>query len=54
MKAHNDEYFVIVLVSSEDRIIGTGTIFVERKFIFDAGLVSSLIIFLLCITYIHV
>ena len=41
MKARNDEYFIIVAVSPEDRIIGTGTIFVERKFIFNAGLVSN-------------
>ena len=41
MKARNDEYFILVIVSPEDRIVGTGTILVERKFIFNAGLVSN-------------
>ena len=51
MKARNDEYFIIVLVSPENRIIGTGTILVERKFIFNAGLVSnSIIFFILCVS----
>ncbi|RIA88281.1 acyl-CoA N-acyltransferase [Glomus cerebriforme] len=42
MKARNDEYFIIVIVSPEDCIIGTGTIFIERKFIFNAGLVGHI------------
>jgi hypothetical protein len=51
MRARNDEYFIIVIVSPENRIIGTGAIFVERKFIFNAGLVSkSIYIFIINIS----
>ncbi|CAB4389028.1 glucosamine 6-phosphate N-acetyltransferase [Rhizophagus irregularis] len=42
MRARNDEYFIIVIISPENRIVGTGTIFVERKFIFNAGLVGHI------------
>ncbi|CAG8646927.1 5534_t:CDS:2, partial [Funneliformis caledonium] len=42
MKARQDEYFVIVIISPEDRVIGTGAIFVEHKFIFNAGRVGHI------------
>ncbi|CAG8802936.1 26943_t:CDS:2 [Dentiscutata erythropus] len=42
LKAHSHEYFTLVIVSPEDRIIGAGTIFVERKFIHNNGLVGHI------------
>ncbi|CAI2187535.1 6322_t:CDS:2 [Funneliformis geosporum] len=42
MKARQDEYFVVVIISPEDRVIGTGAIFVEHKFIFNAGRVGHI------------
>ncbi|RHZ75385.1 hypothetical protein Glove_214g37 [Diversispora epigaea] len=42
LKAHNHEYFTLVIVSPEDRIVGAGTIFVERKFIRNTGLVGHI------------
>ncbi|CAG8816050.1 34785_t:CDS:2, partial [Gigaspora margarita] len=42
LKAHNHEYFTLVIVSPEDRIIGAGTIFIERKFIHNNGLVGHI------------
>ncbi|CAG8574387.1 7164_t:CDS:2, partial [Scutellospora calospora] len=42
LKAHNHEYFTLVIVSPEDRIIGAGTIFIERKFIRNTGLVGHI------------
>ncbi|CAG8541445.1 8953_t:CDS:2 [Cetraspora pellucida] len=40
--AHSHEYFTIVIVSPENRIIGAGTIFIERKFIHNNGLVGHI------------
>ncbi|CAH1757057.1 1149_t:CDS:2 [Entrophospora sp. SA101] len=42
LKTHNYEYFTLVIVSPEDRIVGAGTIFVERKFIRNTGLVGHI------------
>ncbi|GBC27751.2 glucosamine 6-phosphate N-acetyltransferase [Rhizophagus irregularis DAOM 181602=DAOM 197198] len=42
LKAHNHEYFTLVIVSPENRIVGAGTIFIERKFIRNTGLVGHI------------
>jgi len=39
LKQHNHEYFTIVILSPDDRVVGAGTVFVERKFIRNTGLV---------------
>ncbi|KAJ3267450.1 Glucosamine-phosphate N-acetyltransferase-like protein, partial [Borealophlyctis nickersoniae] len=39
LKSHNYEYFTIVIEdTTKKRIVGAGTIFVERKFVHGAGL----------------
>ncbi|CAG8517199.1 7637_t:CDS:2 [Ambispora gerdemannii] len=42
LKKHNHEYFTIVITDPSDTIIGAGTIFVERKFIHNTGLVGHI------------
>ncbi|CAG8533013.1 7030_t:CDS:2 [Paraglomus occultum] len=42
LKQHNHEYFTIVILSPDDRVVGAGTIFVERKFIRNTGLVGHI------------
>ncbi|KAJ3411756.1 Glucosamine-phosphate N-acetyltransferase-like protein [Chytridiales sp. JEL 0842] len=43
LKAHNYEYFVIVIEDVKNKtIVGSGTIFVERKFVHAGGLVGHI------------
>lgn len=43
MKAHNDQYFTIVIEDTQaKKIVGAGTILVERKFIHHNGLVGHI------------
>jgi len=42
LKQHNHEYFTLVILSPEDRVVGAGTIFIERKFIRNTGLVGHI------------
>jgi glucosamine-phosphate N-acetyltransferase len=43
LKAHNHEYFTIVLEdTAKSKIVGSGTIFVERKFVHSNGLVGHI------------
>lgn len=42
MSHHNDEYFLICILDSEQRIVGTGALLVERKFIHNLGLVGHI------------
>ncbi|CAG8573567.1 8508_t:CDS:2, partial [Funneliformis mosseae] len=42
LTSHNHEYFTLVIVSPQNRIVGAGTIFVERKFIRNTGLVGHI------------
>ena len=43
LKAHNHEYFAIVIEDlNKSRIVGAGTIFMERKFIHNLGQVGHL------------
>ncbi|CAG8522946.1 7304_t:CDS:2 [Paraglomus brasilianum] len=42
LKQHNHEYFTIVILSPDDRVVGAGTVFVERKFIRNTGLVGHI------------
>ncbi|KAJ3308183.1 Glucosamine-phosphate N-acetyltransferase-like protein [Blyttiomyces sp. JEL0837] len=42
-KAHNHEYFTIVIEDTKtSRVVGAGTIFVERKFVHQNGLVGHI------------
>ncbi|KAF1993347.1 glucosamine 6-phosphate N-acetyltransferas-like protein [Amniculicola lignicola CBS 123094] len=40
MSARNDEYFLLCITDSSDKIVGTGALLVERKFIHNLGLVG--------------
>ncbi|KAL2911511.1 Glucosamine-phosphate N-acetyltransferase-like protein [Polyrhizophydium stewartii] len=43
LKAHNHEYFTIVIEdTAKSRIVGAGTIMVERKFVHNNGLVGHI------------
>ncbi|KAG9285714.1 hypothetical protein G9A89_002281 [Geosiphon pyriformis] len=42
LKQHNHEYFTVVIADPTDRVVGVGTIFVERKFIRNTGLVGHI------------
>ncbi|RUP48589.1 hypothetical protein BC936DRAFT_144349 [Jimgerdemannia flammicorona] len=42
LKKHNHEYFTIVIVDPQDRVVAAGTIFVERKFVHLNGLVGHI------------
>jgi len=41
-KKHNHEYLILVIVDPQDRVVATGTIFVERKFVHLNGLVGHI------------
>lgn len=40
--SRNDEYYMLVVCDGEDRIVGTGSLIVERKFIHSLGLVGHI------------
>ncbi|GKZ19311.1 glucosamine-phosphate N-acetyltransferase-like protein [Aspergillus brasiliensis] len=40
--SRNDEYYLLVICDGEDRIVGTGSLIVERKFIHELGLVGHI------------
>ncbi|KAK2760248.1 Glucosamine-phosphate N-acetyltransferase-like protein [Arachnomyces sp. PD_36] len=42
MARRNDEYFLLVVCDGENRIVGTGSLIVERKFIHSLGLVGHI------------
>ncbi|KAI9863118.1 MAG: Glucosamine-phosphate N-acetyltransferase-like protein [Trichoglossum hirsutum] len=42
MRRRGDEYFVIVVVDGDGRVVGTGCLVVERKFIHNLGLVGHI------------
>jgi len=42
MCKHKHEYFVIVIVSPDDRVVGCGTVLIERKFVHLNGLVGHI------------
>ncbi|ODQ56281.1 glucosamine 6-phosphate N-acetyltransferase [Saitoella complicata NRRL Y-17804] len=37
MKARNDSYYLLVIVDQNDRIVGSGTLLIERKFIHETA-----------------
>ncbi|KKK14070.1 hypothetical protein P175DRAFT_0503723 [Aspergillus ochraceoroseus IBT 24754] len=42
ISARNDEYYLLVVCDGEDRIVGTGSLIVERKFIHSLGMVGHI------------
>jgi GNAT superfamily N-acetyltransferase len=42
MSTRNDEYFLLCILDSSSRIVGTGALLVERKFIHQLGLVGHI------------
>ncbi|KAI9817569.1 MAG: Glucosamine-phosphate N-acetyltransferase-like protein [Pycnora praestabilis] len=42
MKTRNDEYFLLCVVDGEKKVVGTGALIVERKFIHNLGLVGHI------------
>ncbi|CAG8365198.1 unnamed protein product [Penicillium salamii] len=40
--SRNDEYYMLVVCDGEDRIVGTGSLIVERKFIHSLGMVGHI------------
>ncbi|KAL4898808.1 acyl-CoA N-acyltransferase [Aspergillus ambiguus] len=42
ISARNDEYYLLVICDGEGRIVGTGSLIVERKFIHSLGLVGHI------------
>lgn len=42
MSHRNDEYFLLCILDSSSRIVGTGALIVERKFIHNLGLVGHI------------
>ncbi|PYI03482.1 acyl-CoA N-acyltransferase [Aspergillus sclerotiicarbonarius CBS 121057] len=42
ISSRNDEYYLIVICDGEDRIVGTGSLLVERKFIHSLGMVGHI------------
>jgi len=42
MAARNDEYFLLVICDAAGRVVGTGSLIVERKFIHSLGLVGHI------------
>ncbi|PYH97668.1 acyl-CoA N-acyltransferase [Aspergillus ellipticus CBS 707.79] len=42
ISSRNDEYYLLVICDSEDNIVGTGSLIVERKFIHSLGLVGHI------------
>ncbi|KAJ5249189.1 Glucosamine 6-phosphate N-acetyltransferase [Penicillium chermesinum] len=42
IKSRNDEYYMLVVCDGQDRVVGTGSLIVERKFIHSLGLVGHI------------
>ncbi|CAK41234.1 uncharacterized protein An12g07840 [Aspergillus niger] len=42
ISSRNDEYYLLVICDGEDRVVGTGSLIVERKFIHELGLVGHI------------
>lgn len=42
MVSRGDEYYLLVIVDGSDRIVGTGSLIVERKFIHSLGMVGHI------------
>ncbi|KAI9044933.1 glucosamine 6-phosphate N-acetyltransferase [Aspergillus affinis] len=42
ISSRNDEYYMLVIVDGKDRVVGTGSLIVERKFIHSLGLVGHI------------
>ncbi|PWY83488.1 glucosamine 6-phosphate N-acetyltransferase [Aspergillus heteromorphus CBS 117.55] len=42
ISSRNDEYYLLVVCDGEDRIVGTGSLIVERKFIHSLGMVGHI------------
>jgi glucosamine-phosphate N-acetyltransferase len=42
IRARSDEYYLLVVCDGEDRIVGTGSLIVERKFIHSLGMVGHI------------
>jgi GNAT superfamily N-acetyltransferase len=42
MSKRNDEYFLLCITDSANKIVGTGALIVERKFIHQLGLVGHI------------
>lgn len=42
MAARNDEYYLLVVLDGADRVVGTGSLIVERKFIHALGMVGHI------------
>jgi glucosamine-phosphate N-acetyltransferase len=42
LRSRSDTYFVLVVVDSEDRVVASGTILLERKFIHNLGVVGHI------------
>jgi glucosamine-phosphate N-acetyltransferase len=40
--SRNDEYYMLVVCDGEDRVVGTGSLIVERKFIHALGMVGHI------------
>ncbi|KAI2787170.1 Glucosamine 6-phosphate N-acetyltransferase [Penicillium oxalicum] len=40
--SRNDEYYMLVICDGQDRIVGTGSLIVERKFIHSLGMVGHI------------
>ncbi|KAJ5595518.1 Glucosamine 6-phosphate N-acetyltransferase [Penicillium hispanicum] len=40
--SRNDEYYLLVVCDGADRVVGTGSLIVERKFIHELGLVGHI------------
>jgi glucosamine-phosphate N-acetyltransferase len=42
IRSRNDEYYLLVVCDGEDRVVGTGSLIVERKFIHSLGMVGHI------------
>lgn len=42
IKSRNDEYYMLVVCDGADRVVGTGSLIVERKFIHELGMVGHI------------
>lgn len=42
IRSRNDEYYLLVICDGADRVVGTGSLIVERKFIHSLGMVGHI------------
>lgn len=42
IRSRNDEYYMLVICDGADRVVGTGSLIVERKFIHSLGMVGHI------------